>query len=198
MKGNLTFLLGIIFVRIVLFVSIILKHKEPAVHKMSNKAEDYLFVISNNLQNDNQILSNKLVLIENDGSFQVLDSIINEAKLIFRYSNLHCHSCIDKQMDLLSKYSDSIDNDRIILFTYYQNLRDLFLFKRLNHIRFKTYNVKSLDIPCEELQSPYFFVLDKNLKINDSFLPSKKDTILTINYLSTIFSKFKGHCYEIQ
>ncbi len=196
MKASLKLLLGTIVIGISLVIYLNIRHTNPTAYEKSKKAGDYFFAISNNLENDNQTLANKLVLIENNGCSQILDSIIDEAKLIFRYSNLHCHSCIDKQLDLLNRYTDSIDDGRIILFAYYQNVRDRFLFTRSNHIRFNTYSVKSLDIPFEELQFPYFFVLDKNLKINDSFLPTKEDTMLTINYLSIISSKFKSHHYE--
>ncbi len=144
MKIKLKFF-GIFF--LVLVTWVLFKQKGFIISEIKHKRECNLFVIANNFKNYNQILCNTLLLIGNDGSLQTLDSVINEPKLILRYSNLHCHSCVTKQIDLLDRYLRDVDSNKVVIFTYYKNLRDLFLFKRLNHIRFQTYNVKSLDIP---------------------------------------------------
>jgi hypothetical protein len=162
--------------------------------EISHLQREYQQCILKNLQNDNQFLDKELVLKKNDGSSCFLDSLIDEPKLIFRYTSLNCNSCVDKQLTLLNRYTNII-RDRILILTYYENLRDLYLFKRLNSLEFETFNIESLNIPFEELQFPYFFVIDENLNISDSFLPLKSDTTLTINYLFEVASKLSNHDY---
>lgn len=109
-----------------------------------------------------------------------------EYTLVLRYSTQSCSTCVE---DILTKMKDfekhypSID---ILLLTTYRIQIDENSFKRICNIFPRVYNVFSLGIPLEEEIVPYLFVLDKDLRVIDAFIPDKELPELTNRYLQNI------------
>ncbi len=158
----------ILFVVLILVISVwiletrIWKNRNNVVENQlalcTLRNEDYVFGLESGLINNDLMLDESLMLFKDNGDSLNLSSVVNEPKLVFRYTNLDCHQCIDKQFNLLRNYLDTIGSRRIVIFTYYTNPRDLMIFRRLNNIHFNIYNVENLNIPMEKFQFPYFFV----------------------------------------
>lgn len=109
-----------------------------------------------------------------------------EYTLVLRYSTQSCSTCVE---DILTKMKDfekhypSID---ILLLTTYRIQIDENSFKRICNIFPRVYNVFSLGIPLEEEIVPYLFVLDKDLRVIDAFIPDRELPELTNRYLQNI------------
>lgn len=62
-----------------------------------------------------------LIVYDVDNNKKILGDIIDKDKLILRYSNLNCNTCIEEQLKNINKYQDSIGIQNIILLTTYQS-----------------------------------------------------------------------------
>ncbi len=103
-----------------------------------------------------------------------------------RYSYLSCTPCVDDVVALINEFGKQNRNIEIIILATYRFRKDLKSFKRLNKVFTHVYNVKSLDLPVEEKHLPYLFVLDKNMRVMDLFIPRKEVPELTSEYLERI------------
>ena len=112
--------------------------------------------------------------------------------LVLYYSELHCSSCVEKQIKLLNKAAETIGSKNILISTSYTNTRELLLFKRMNQIKLPIYNLGSegLGLSTDKVQSPVFFVLSKDLKTQNIFVPLEFDPELTMSYLDKIMVKY--------
>ena len=128
-------------------------HKENRLYELEYKGD---------------FLSDSLFLTDVNGLKVRLRDIINENKLILRYSELNCQTCIDEQIKNLNIYADSIGADRILLFTNYETDVYMRRFKKLNKIKFAIYNMKAdANKLLKDIGLPYMFVLSPNKKMRD-------------------------------
>ena len=93
---------------------------------------------------------------------------------------------MDAQVKCIKEFINTLKIDQFALFAYYQEDRNLGLFKRLNQLQIKIYNIENLGINIENLDSPYFFVLNQDCKIEHVFIPNKTYIELTTSYLKFI------------
>lgn len=145
------------------------------------------------LEYNGDFLSDSLFLTDVNGLKVRLRDIINENKLILRYSELNCQTCIDEQIKNLNIYADSIGVDRILLFTNYETDVYMRRFKKLNKIKFAIYNMKAdANKLLKDIGLPYMFVLspNKKMRVQYMYIPQKEIPILTSSYLNMVKGKF--------
>lgn len=111
-------------------------------------------------------------------------------KLAFFHSEVNCNSCVESNISFLNDLGDSIGRQNIIFLTSYKNKRDLSIFKRINQIKFPVYNVNSTGLAIEELNEPFFFVINEHLKAECVFVPIKEDSLHLKRYLDLIKRKY--------
>jgi hypothetical protein len=170
--------------------------------------ENNLKLISYNSFNENQIkiLKNymiiakysenisikKEILISNEKGKFKLDKIIdNGFKLVLRYTELNCQSCVDTELSSLQNLANKIGMEKIVILASYKNNEDLIKFKRLNKLKLPMYNVDSLSIPLENMNIPFYFICDKEFKTKLVFIPKKEISNLTVDYLKLVEKIFK-------
>lgn len=161
-----------------------LQNTELRIHKENRLYE---------LEYNGEFLSDSLLLTDINGSKVRLRDIINENKLILRYSELNCQTCVDEQIKNLNIYADSIGIDRILLFTNYETEVYMRRFKKLNKINFSIYNMKiEANKILKDIGLPYMFILspNKKMRIQYMYIPQKEIPILTSSYLSMMKDKF--------
>ena len=62
------------------------------------------------IQFNGQLIDKELTVIDTDGKQKKIgDLIIDNPKLVFRFSELNCDKCIDAQIRNLNEYVDSIE-----------------------------------------------------------------------------------------
>ncbi len=119
----------------------------------------------------------------------VLEQLVNTPKLIYTFSKLSCHSCIENEFTLLKKFADKIGQENIILILNYSDINNMYRFKRINELeRFKVYNCKNnyfhLKLTLENI--PYYFIIENDLIIKALFVPDKSLNNLTQWYFNLI------------
>jgi len=169
------------------------------VPKITKKTELDLaidkYVDVENNTND-KILKDFSIINENKDTL-LLSSLLTYPKLIYRFSELHCDSCINHEFVNLRKQitSDGLELKDVIIICYYQNHRNMNIFKRINKLQdFEVYNLMNDnvgDLEIEDIGVPYFFVIDSEFKISNTFIPLKEVNQRTDDYLKRVSNLFK-------
>ena len=106
--------------------------------------------------------------------------------LVLRYSYLNCRSCVDNAIARLLEFTNQNDDIDVLLLGSYQNNKDLKIFKQINKNVANVYMIKHLEVPIEDENIPYLFILDEDMQILDLFIPRKEIPELTREYLEKI------------
>lgn len=117
-----------------------------------------------------------------------MSDIITGTKLVLRYSELNCNTCIDEQINNLNKISQNLGIENIILLTSYEHYTYMQKFKKVNKIKFAIYKIQDeLEKDLEDIGLPYYFVLNNsNFRINNTYIGMKEIPELTTTYLKHI------------
>jgi|AntAceMinimDraft_15_1070371.scaffolds.fasta_scaffold04292_6 hypothetical protein len=142
------------------------------------------------IKNDDQPFSHNIFLYSDDNDSITFTNLIKQNKklLVFRYSELNCMACIDKEVLNLKQFLKN-SNVKIIIIATYSSMRDLYLFKRINQIpKAKIYNIKNqqMGLPIEKNNIPYYFVAETNFVAGKFFVPNKLFPEYSQKYLSEI------------
>jgi len=114
-------------------------------------------------------------------TFFLMD-ITSKPRLIFCFSANTCPPCVEKAIDLTKAiFTDYLVNEQIIITGDYPlRLRDNCYGKRM---------LTGINAPVEEIEAPFFFVLDENFKISFLHIFNKTNPDLTKIYLEEILKK---------
>ncbi|GHT86162.1 hypothetical protein FACS18947_5770 [Bacteroidia bacterium] len=114
------------------------------------------------------------------------DKFTNEKKLYFYFSQNTCSPCIEESIHLIEKFiPDYLENENVVFLSpdYIPRFRNNCYGKRLLGLK-----NGSLEIPLEEENIPFFFMLKENLQIEDLHIVNKNDFEKTAEYLKKISS----------
>jgi hypothetical protein len=152
--------------------------------------------INNLLLNDslqaiyNESLINPHVkLIDNNLDTVFLKDIIKKKTLILRYDELSCGACIDHIFEIIK----SSNYENLIILTYYSKIRSLIVFQRKVKLKYPIYQVLNNDLieQIDKYKTPYFFIINKHLRIDNIHLFLREFPQRTTNYLHNIKSRVK-------
>ena len=99
---------------------------------------------------------------------------------IFKYSITNCGDCIDAELTLLSDFQKQNKfSIPIVLLAYYSDFSNLLDDMRMiNSLELEAkLFLMANDVLFEEIDSnhvPYYFLLDKDLEANNTFIPKKE------------------------
>ncbi|MCD8042919.1 MAG: hypothetical protein LUH10_07620 [Tannerellaceae bacterium] len=124
-------------------------------------------------------------------NYGLLSTFLYERKkpvLIFRIIESNCDLCYNHEMDIIKEYyGDTFMEDNIMIFgsfTYDRNLNMLLKRRKLNIV---SENIPYMEEnPLDELNFPYYFILNPDMKISNIYIPDKTFPDLTIEYLESI------------
>nr|WP_319398808.1 hypothetical protein [uncultured Carboxylicivirga sp.] len=145
------------------------------------------------LSNCNLFLQNNVIhdSLNNKSSIKVILKNKNSNTLICRFSRSDCESCVKYSIKMLSNWVNSIEKKNIIYLDQTRNVRlfkmDIQTYEIQNT---NVYNTSSLNIPVEELNFPYYLVVDHNLRVLSVFVPDKASPNLTKEYLESIKTRY--------
>lgn len=169
------------------------------INKRLNNDKDNLMTFKNNFINerinDNLELGSNIEFIDIEGNKFLAKDLFKKNSLVLRYSELNCNDCIEAEIDVLLKNKEKLTSP-IFFLAYYQNKRDLFVYykkfkkKGLKNIKMYLLSDKGLNIPADKLNMPYYFCIDKTLRMNNFFIPQKNKQILSESYLITTSKNF--------
>lgn len=147
---------------------------------------------SNEIIFNGKMLNKNGIVIDEEGNEKLLSEIIDGNKLVLRYSDLNCNTCIDEQINNLNSNTQQIGIENIILLTTYESYVHMQRFRKVNKIKFPIYNLgNELNKDIEDLGLPYYFILNKdNFRINNMYIAMKEIPKLTSIYLEHIKQEY--------
>jgi len=113
---------------------------------------------------------------------QLLHNVLDRTKLVLRYSELNCQTCVDAMLTQLLN-NEKFNTSNCILLAYYRNPAYLYQFMRINRLQLPVYSIKSTGLLPDTLNIPYFYLLDKDLRVSNVFIPEEGDTAAVADYL---------------
>jgi len=130
---------------------------------------------------------------QSTGETTVWKSVIGDKpKLIFRYTESHCNSCVEHSLNMLAVYKEYIEDENILILATGKNLARLRIYLekyKLDNIQV-LYTLEQTNIPIERYDFPYFYILNSDMKTQLVFLPIKEIPDLTKRYLDIIHLRF--------
>ncbi|MGV8139591.1 MAG: hypothetical protein AB2L20_30715 [Mangrovibacterium sp.] len=148
---------------------------------------------SNELFSEN-IQLDDIYIVSPNNELLKLKSRINEPKLVYRFSSHSCRACVENDIKILKILSDTIGLDKIIILTNFQSIKFLKIYKKNENLPFDCYNFsEAINIPIERNSindSPYFFVLNNDLKVDFAYTSCPEHTINSL-YFKRIRMFFK-------
>ena len=162
-------------------------------NKESDELNSYMVNFSTNILNSNFQLNNILVRdsLNNTIPLKTAFNYGQKQILVCRFSKMHCESCVNFAIQNFRNWVDSIGIKNVLFLGNYHSNKIFNREKPLYGIQgMNVYNAFELKIPAEELGYPYYFILDRNLRISNVFVPDKAAPEITNRYLKNIQSKF--------
>lgn len=129
------------------------------------------------------------LLTDTTGNELPISKVVRKPTLVFRYSDRNCHDCIRFGIAKLNELTDTAKIEAVIL-SQYDEVHSLKTKGRI----FNPGNLPMYDIaritPIDDLNVPYFFILNEDSTIGELFVPEKLFPSLTERYLKTIGRKY--------
>lgn len=137
-----------------------------------HKVDKYKKKFTQQINTENKIIANiSLKNIENEAI--PISSVINETKLVYRFTSTSCESCVIQDIEDLKYLGEIIGNDKIIIISSYENVRLLRMFKSREKINFDCYNYRdnfNLSIEDDSIRvSASMFLLDTTNRIKFTY-----------------------------
>lgn len=144
------------------------------------------------IDSENNLLEPNIKLLGENEETVYLGTVCSTPKLIYRYSEINCDICIDSQIEIIKEKISQWGEENIIFISSYRFNRDLSVFKRINRLKIKIYNLKEkLPLPVEQFNTPYYFVFDpQTYRAVNVFIPLKENPSQTLFYLNSIRQKY--------
>ncbi len=158
--------------------------KEVAL--MNNSVQNIINCRLLEAQSEGCKLSPNIVIYEGNGNIFYLSDAITEPTLVFRFTEMHCISCIENGLKLLNETCSSTKLP-VVIFCQYESIRKVRAISNSYNIKVPIYNIsEAINIPLDDISTSYFFIIDENLKCHgfQSFL--KEVPIITETYLNGI------------
>jgi hypothetical protein len=202
-----------IFAALMVLLNIFLLYKTSSLRKYHKDILDNIEIFQNNQMNsyktnfnvsllNNGLSLEKTILTDSKNHEIKIKDVFheNDKFLICRFSELYCQECVTHSIIKLVNISEKIGKDHIIFLGSYENSKSMNIMKEhLGIQNMAIYNAHNLNIPAEEIGFPYYFMVDKTLKISDIFIPEKSALDLTNKYLEIINERyFKKSSIEIE
>ncbi|WP_026712484.1 hypothetical protein [Flavobacterium daejeonense] len=155
-------------------------NQETLEKMMFNQIESEGYKINKNV---------KLMKLASKDSVKLSSITQDKPKLIFYLDKNICTSCVENELDYLSKkYTKG--NKKVAIISIDGNERDLFILDKKYKLGGELYLLKSaLGIPAEKITQPLYFVLQNDL-VTNVFVPNKNIVNYSNQYFKIINSKF--------
>lgn len=128
-----------------------------------------------------------LLLTDEQGQSVPFNQVLEgNTKLVFRFSELSCNTCVDREVGNLKKVAAQVGANRIVVLASYRNLRDLVVFKRINQLEFPVYNVATEAFPADAAGGTFAFLASPVYRGFAPFIPSKDIDNLSWTYYNFV------------
>lgn len=133
----------------------------------------------------NETKLSDIKIYNNDNeSLMLSDLLEDDYKIVFKFSYLHCLSCVSSILDELNIMANEISKDKILVIGEYENKRAFEAFKKGHKIPFSIFYVNN---DCNNIlkdeNMPYVCLLNKKMEIKHLLIPMKEIPIHSKRYL---------------
>ena len=128
-----------------------------------------------------------------DTKINLSELLDDNYKIIFRFSYLHCSSCVEFELKNVMKIAQRIPKDRIIIIAEYDNKRGFTAFIKAHNITLPIYFLNENEHANNILQNeniPYVCLMNKQMKIEHLFIPIKEVPIYSERYYHNIIQRY--------
>ncbi|GHV27867.1 hypothetical protein FACS1894176_10120 [Bacteroidia bacterium] len=164
-----------------------------SIEKQSPLTYSYKGSFKTSLLNDGLYLADEIFTdsLRQKIKFSQLFTKDRDKILVLKFSELNCIECVMYAIVKLRKIAETIGVDNIVFIGSYQDNRNLHIQKKhLGLQGMNVYNIPQLNLPIEESVVPYYFLLDKTLKVSNVFVPEKSTPELTNIYLDLVIDRY--------
>lgn len=122
-----------------------------------------------------------------------LSSLVGgKEKLVFKFSPSNCFTCIQSGFTALRKIVKNISNDQIIIIADKANRREIRALANSMHLDYPIYlaDDKDFNTILQKENIPFTFVIDKELRMRDLFIPMKELPDYSDMYYRIIWKKY--------
>lgn len=142
-------------------------------------AETYLSLIKNDKRNMDDIR-----IFDGKEYFNLSDVLDDNFKLVIRFSELQCSSCLDFILDELVSIKDKGLSSSLLLIGAFRDERTFYQFKKRKDIVYPLYWEKlSLE---ESEENPSIMLLDRSMEVKCLFYPIKDMAFLLRQYVELV------------
>lgn len=134
-----------------------------------------------------------LIFWDESGEYYDISDVLSENnKMVFYFSENHCSDCIKSALNEIINIPDSTTLNNYIILCNYLNARHFQTLLKEYDLRVPIYNINGqrLNIPAEEMNSPFFFIINSDLRCRQVFIPIKEIENYTANYLEKMNKKY--------
>jgi hypothetical protein len=175
----------ILLVSIIILISLLLIENSERKNGSTQKN-----IHSNiNTSYNGEILNKKQRGLNLDADSIGLNIIFHKPRLVFRYSDNHCNSCVEQYLRFFytHKFHDALIGNLVILANY-EEFRSFKMINTIYHFNFEAYNFKNSLFPNDDNLDPYLMVVDTNLVITNFFLLNSNTENKIDDYFESIVS----------
>jgi len=154
--------------------------------------EYFKYLMTNTIEINGKYLTNIEVKDLTDKTHFLKAYIGNGKKIVFRYSQLNCQSCVDQEIGYVKKIIAFLGQENIIIITSYTNRKDLVNFLKVNQLSKNILLMEKNQLLYEnEPNAPYLLVLDSEMKVLFSFFPDKSFPKISDIFYRLLIANFK-------
>ena len=166
-----------------------------------NAMDDLISILALDLQYEQLSNGHQLIvdpaLADSDGAGTIQEVHQNGGSelVILRISDNYCGLCVETELEDVGKLHERLGADKIAVFATFKSKRSLnLLTKGLREMGIPVFLLepRTLKIPVEEMQAPYYFTLDKDWVARRVFIPKKSFPELTNAYFTALSGKEAG------
>lgn len=139
-------------------------------------------------------MKNIKIYSDTDEELMLTDLLEDDYKIVFKFSYLHCLSCVSSILNELDNMSKEIPKEKILILGEYENKRAFEAFKEGHKISLPIYYVNTNnDVGNNVLKKenmPYVCLLNKDLRIRHLLIPMKEIPIHIERYLKIMLKRY--------
>lgn len=169
-----------------------LYYKDSLIMNQNFMEQKLQYIESNlfsNIKYQNVNISNIQAFYNNKSAKPILKPNQKYA-VVYRYHDTGCEACINFGITKFKKIAEEIGTNNVMIFVKTSSTRTLQIDQNTYDIHTPMFMVDSLPIVLDQLNIPYFFILDSNMNINNLFIPDKSIPGFTDKYSKEIQSKY--------
>lgn len=134
-----------------------------------------------------------MTLLDKDRNAIKLSALLNgEDKVVFKFSLTNCSSCIQHSFSSVRKLMGKLPKDKIIIVADNSNRRELQALVNSLSLSLPVYLTEDTVFHSilEKENVPFFFIIGKDLRMKDLFIPMKELPDLSDLYYRIIWKKY--------